>query len=367
MLICPLNWGLGHATRDIPIVKRLRDAGCRVIIATEAPLSTIFQESFPEIETYYFSGPKIRYHKSGSLLFKLLLQMPQMFFWLLKERQVTKHLVKKYNPYCIISDNRYGVRHKDVHSIIITHQLMIKLPGLIHWLEKPLHLFVKRLIQAFDECWVPDNPIPDSLAGDLVHKYPLPKNAKLIGPISRFMDDGDNGIVNKEQFPECKNLVVLSGPEPQRGILKNLLISQLSALNDKSSIICGIPDKREDVSEKISCNLVLIPHLNQEKLRHLINKSSTIICRSGYSSIMDLWFLEKNAILIPTPGQTEQEYLAQHNKNRHCHISQKDIPLKLIGNLAKNQIYKRKECHQELLQGAIDTLLLRDDKNQAHH
>lgn len=366
-MICPLNWGLGHATRDIPIVKRLRDAGCRVIIATEAPLSTIFQESFPGIETDYFPGPKIRYHKSGSLLWKLLLQVPGMCYWLLKERLAIKQLVRKYKPDCIISDNRYGVKHKNVYSIILTHQLMIKLPGLIRFLEKPLHYFVKWLIQAFDECWVPDNPRPNSLAGDLAHKYPFPENAKLIGPISRFMDNGDSVVQNRSHLAKYKNLVVLSGPEPQRSILKKLLISQLSVIDEKSIILCGNPDENQKTNEKMSDNLTFVPHLNPEKLRLLMSDCPTVICRSGYSSIMDLWFLKKSAILIPTPGQTEQEYLAEHNKNRHFYIRQEDIPEKLIGSIGKNQVYSDACYNQSLLQSAIDTLLLRDDKNQLHH
>jgi predicted glycosyltransferase len=327
ILLCPLNWGLGHATRDIPIIKRCMDRGFRVIVASEAPIIELLQKEIPSIETEYFPGANITYSSSNNQFWKLLRQLPSAIYWLFREKSITARLVKKYKPAHIISDNRYGVRHRNVNSILITHQLMLKMPNGLHWLEKPFRLLVKLLVSRFSACWVPDNPLPFSLAGDLVHKYKLPKNALLIGPLSRFMDGPKSDLTNHEHINN-KNpqlLVMLSGPEPQRTILQNILSDKIIAEKIPSAIIAGKPSKTSDF-ESIDDQLQYFSHLETESLRHLIQSSHFIICRAGYTSIMDLWYTGHKAVLIPTPGQTEQEYLSMyHNSKNHSAITQNEL------------------------------------------
>ncbi|GAO27967.1 hypothetical protein [Geofilum rubicundum] len=152
ILICPLNWGLGHATRDIPIIRRLQTMGFKVVVATQSPLKELINEAVPGLSFDDFPGPKVTYTKSAYLIPKLIRQLPLWFKWLNKERNITQQLVQKHRPVAILSDNRYGARHPEVRSILITHQLMVKLPGALKWAEGLGHRFILRLIKPFDEC-----------------------------------------------------------------------------------------------------------------------------------------------------------------------------------------------------------------------
>jgi hypothetical protein len=355
ILICPLNWGLGHASRDIPIIRRLKAMGYQVVVATESPLKELIDEAVPGLTFEEFPGPKITYTKSAYLIPTLIGQIPCWIKWLRKEKKVIKRLVQKYQPVAILSDNRYGARHPKVRSILITHQLMVKLPLPLKWAEGMGHRLIHWLIRPFDDCWIPDFNRADSLAGDLVHLYPLPANARLIGPLSRFMDPTPPLESNPLNY-QC--LAILSGPEPQKTILKNLLITNLAKLPVKSLIITGEPDTQPGNKLQKEKTVTLIPHLNQNKLGQLILHTPVIIARSGYSTLMDLYFLNKKALLIPTPGQTEQTYLALHHAKNHIFVfqnktfsieSEKTAPL-LTGPISQKQPVN------QILQAALDTL-----------
>jgi UDP:flavonoid glycosyltransferase YjiC (YdhE family) len=323
ILVCPLNWGLGHATRDIPIIRRLQLMGYKVIVATESPLKELLKEAVPGLIFEDFPGPVITYSKSNLLIIKLLRQLPFWIKWLKKEQAIIYKLVQKHQPRIILSDNRYGARHPKVRSIIITHQLMIKLPSGLKWAEPLVHRLILNLVNRFDECWIPDFEKGRSLAGDLAHLYPLPTNAHLIGPLSRFMD---TPLPKSSPDPHYECLAVLSGPEPQKSQLKSLLVQKLKQCAFKSLIITGEPNLQQE-NNVYKTNVVnLLPHLNEEKLAQLIVSTPTFIARSGYTTIMDLYYLNKNALLVPTPGQSEQSYLANYHARQHQYITQKNIP-----------------------------------------
>lgn len=340
ILVCPLNWGLGHATRDIPIIQSFLQQGYRVIVASEGHIIQLLKKEVPGIETVYFPGLHISYASGNNQVFKLMKQLPSALFWLIREKQITAKLVKKHKPVCIISDNRYGVRHSKVKSVIITHQLMLKMPGGLSWLEKLFHCLIQLLVSGFSECWIPDNPMPDSLAGDLAHRYKLPKNARLIGPLSRFAESYDEPLesnTTEKYSPDL--LVILSGPEPQRTILQEIISEKAMSENIKTLIIAGKPESKGILSDN-SENLQILPHLKSEQLRHLIIKTPYVLCRSGYTTLMDLWQIKKRAIVIPTPGQTEQEYLAgYHHQKNHFAISQADLKA-----ISLKQLFKLSEA-----------------------
>jgi uncharacterized protein (TIGR00661 family) len=323
-LVCPLNWGLGHATRCVPIVHDLQQKGFKIIIAGETPVTTFFKLTLPGITTAFFPGPKISYQKTGPLWVKMLFQLPCLIRWPKKERQIISQLAKKHQPDCIVSDNRYGARVKGIRSIIITHQLMIKLPWLLSFMEYPLHLIIRSLIQPFDECIIPDHHKGTNLSGELSHRYPLPTNAYFTGPLSRFMvceQAANIGIP-----PDV--LVILSGPEPQRTVLKDKLIEVLKRIRLDVWIMTGRPDIP---TQHITCgNLTFISHLTDPTLKSVLLQTPVIISRSGYSTIMDLTYLNRTAILIPTPGQSEQVYLSKHLKNRFYILKQSKIENQLM-------------------------------------
>jgi uncharacterized protein (TIGR00661 family) len=229
---------------------------------------------------------------------------------LFREHRELKRLVTAHNFDIIISDNRYGLWNKQARSILITHQVMVKTPAWLRFAEYPFYLFSRLLISRFDECWIPDYKESPGLSGDLSHKYPLPAHAIFIGPLSRFQQPNCNEL---KENSESKIAAIISGPEPQRSIFEQLVTQQLSQLNFKYTIISGKPE-----SEKTKVTVgrtTVIPHLSSGEMSLLINSSSLVICRSGYSSIMDLQALGAKALFVPTPGQTEQAYLAELHQN----------------------------------------------------
>ncbi len=209
-------------------------------------------------------------------------------------------MVQNLQPDLIISDNRYGFYHKTTACIFITHQLNIQSGN--SWLNKIIRKINYRYINRFTRCWIPDTESSDNLAGKLAHPNLLPvKPVDYIGPLSRF---------SKKNMPEKITLtILLSGPEPQRTIFENILLSQITQIKGTIAFVRGLPDA-ETIPAFQQQGLVFYNHLPAVQLEELLNESQLIVCRAGYSTIMDLVALEKKAILVPTPGQTEQEYLA---------------------------------------------------------
>ena len=310
ILICPLNWGIGHASRCIPVIKALQDEGAEVIIAADGRPLALLQKEFPLLETIVFKGYNPRYPSFGSMAWKMFLTMFPILVGMWKEHLKLKKIIREYNINAVISDNRFGLWTRKVPCVYITHQLMIKAPWHLKLTEPLLYLFHRFFINRYDRCWVPDLIGDENMSGDLSHLYPIPAHAEFIGPLSRFS--------MKKSIPLQENfiLAIVSGPEPQRTILEELLITQLTAYNQPAILILGLTEV-ETIEQRNS--LTIYSHLETEKLELLVQKAALVISRSGYSTIMDLAILKKKAVFIPTPGQTEQEYLAEfHSKKGNC-------------------------------------------------
>ena len=314
ILISPLDWGLGHASRIIPLINRYLEQGDNVIIASSGLSLNLLKKQFPTLESIEIPSFKMKYSAGKSQVWAVIKAFPKLIYYSIREHSALKRIVKEKNIDFIISDNRFGLYHKTVPSAYITHQLLIKLPKGWAWLE-PFVAFVHRcIINRFTECWVPDfEDMSESLAGELSHPTKKPRNVKYIGALSRFNELG----VRSEELG-VRNLVVaiLSGAEPQRTIFENELF--ISLQNNPSENIILVQGKIE-AEQKVSKvgKVTVYNYMSTEKLQEYILKADEIICRSGYSSIMDLHALGKllNATLIPTPGQTEQEYLAEYISN----------------------------------------------------
>ena len=245
----------------------------------------------------------------------ILLQIPTILFSIYKEHQWLKKVVKKCSINAVISDNRFGLYHPRIHCVYITHQLTVitgnKFSEAV--LKKIHYWFIKR----YTECWVPDFEAHDNVGGRLSHPGgTVPSNIKYIGCLSRF---------RKNTSPEIKYdlLVLLSGPEPQRTILEKILLLQLKQFNGSVLMVRGKPGEEETlfVQQTGITNFHVKSHLTAQALNIAIEQSKLVICRSGYTTIMDLIKLKKKAILIPTPGQTEQEYLGRYLMERKIFYS----------------------------------------------
>ncbi len=318
VLVAPLNWGLGHATRCVPIIRGLLAEGYEVVIAADGYPLKFLRREFPHLERVEFEGLKVRYADGESQVGAMLRQLPSFLRGIWREHKELKRIVETYDIDVVVSDNRFGLWCRDVHSVYVTHQLMVKMPRGLKWMEWAVWRLHRWFIGHYDECWVPDVEEEDNLSGDLSHKYPLLKNTKFIGPLSRFSTEKveweqvrveAEALGLKERYDV---VAVLSGPEPHRTNLEREITDYRLQIIDGSSflIIQGLPADDLRLAEHKN-GVDYIPHLPTELLQWYMQEAKEIVCRSGYSSIMDLYTIGRKAHLIPTPGQTEQIYLAE--------------------------------------------------------
>ena len=306
ILIAPLNWGIGHATRCIPLINALISHNYEVVIAAdERPLHLLITE-FPDLEIVRFPGYNIKYSKYFPMSISMLLQLPKLLWNIKKEHETLNQIIDDYKIDGVISDNRFGLFTSKAPSVFITHQLQIQSP----YFTSTIRDFNYKHINKFDVCWIMDDK-NINLAGNLSKPKILPNNTIYIGTQSRFE--------KREEEKKYDFLAIVSGPEPQRTILEKGLIKALKDREEKSLIVLGKPEL--NTGEQLG-NLTIKSHLSAKDLNTAILQSELIICRSGYSTIMDLEKLEKKAFFIPTPGQTEQEYLAKNFKQNNICYSQ---------------------------------------------
>jgi predicted glycosyltransferase len=303
ILVAPLNWGLGHATRCIPIIQELEKNGFNPIIASDGVALSLLRKEFPHLTTIELPSYDIEYAKKGeNFKWKLIKNSPKTIYAILQEKQQIKKIVKEHQLAGIISDNRLGVHSKKVPSVFITHQLTV-LSGKTTWISSKLH---QHFISKFTECWIPDvNEIPN-LTGKLGHLKSTKLKLTYIGILSRLQ---------KKELPiKYQLMVILSGPEPQRTFLEEKLITEL--------------EKTEQIK-----NITFYNFMQTEQLEQTFNESEIVLCRSGYTTVMDLAKLQKKAFFIPTPGQFEQEYLAKKYKKEGLVPSSRQEKFKLDGLL----------------------------------
>lgn len=320
LLLAPMDWGLGHATRCIPLVKALLEKGCRVSLAGEGLQRALLREEFPDLPFLELTGYRVRY-SSISLMGKILFQVPKILKSIKAENRWLAGVINKQGFDIIISDNRYGLYNKNAYCIFITHQLNIK-TNMGKWSERVLNHWNYQFINHFNECWVPDEEGEDNLAGDLSHPVKMPSiPVKYTGPLSRF---------EQNTSPVIKNhlLVLLSGPEPQRTLFENKIIDDIVYFNGTATVVRGLPTALNIIPSTNSIRFY--NHLPTDELQNEIEKAEWVIARCGYSTVMDMAVMQKKSILIPTPGQTEQEYLAGYlmkKKFAFC-MKQKEFSLK---------------------------------------
>ncbi len=298
ILVAPLNWGLGHAARCIPIIRGLLAHQFTPVIASDGIALELLKKEFPEVEAIELPSYNIRYSKKGYWFkLKLLKDSPKLLNAVKSERNLIKSIIKEHNIDGIISDNRLGVYSKLVPSVFITHQLQV-LSGNTTWLSTKLH---QKIIRKFDECWVPDANGQPNLSGKLGHTNHYFVPTKYIGPLSRFSKI-ETGFVYDV-------MVLLSGPEPQRSMLEEKLLSEFENYKGKVLFVKGVVEKEQTVTQ--TGHITLYNFMTSDLLEQSLNESRMIVSRSGYTTIMDLAKLGKKAFFIPTPGQFEQEYLAK--------------------------------------------------------
>ena len=294
--------------------------GHHVIIAGSGPSLDLLKIEFPSNKFYNLVSYGINYSRKVPLMVHLFMKLPSLPSIVRRENKEVAAIIENEKIDCIISDNRYGCYHKKIPSAIIIHQLSLRLPVLM---KGAADSYNRRLIRRFNQCWVPDTP-DRKLGGVLsMSKSIVPK---FIGPLSRMTG-------NRLSATTFRVLGLISGPEPQRTMFEDLLFREFNSSDLDYYVVRGLPSEK-DVSRDRS-----FTHLPSQQLNDMINAAEVVVCRPGYSTIMDLAILKKKAIFVPTPGQTEQLYLAKELEKKKIAPMILQRELSLTSALAKLSDY----------------------------
>ncbi|MCP9198736.1 glycosyltransferase [Gramella sp. GC03-9] len=300
ILVAPLNWGLGHASRCVPVITSLQDIGFEPIIASDGDALELLKLEFPDLTHIELPSYNIRYPNKGeNMKRKLMLETPRILKTINQERKITEDLASKLELEGIISDNRWGVRSKRLKTnVFMTHQLNV-LSGSTTFLSSFIH---RQYIKRFDQCWVPDFEGTENLSGIMGHPTSDPLPVKYMGVLSRL---------KKRELPVTYDFVVLlSGPEPQRTKLEHILLRELETIRSRVLFVRGKITEKKEINSR-NRNIHIQNYLYGKSLEDALNSTNFVISRPGYTTLMDLSKLEKKAFFIPTPGQPEQEYLGR--------------------------------------------------------
>jgi hypothetical protein len=296
----------------IPVARKLLEMNQNVLIAAGQEHLNLFRDELPGLTYIDFPGFKPGYSRYLPQYIPLLLKTPVLLFHIVREHCRLKNLIKQYSIDLVISDNRFGLWNSKIRTVYITHMPLIPFPKTFKFLEF-LGIFLQRtLIRKYSFCFIPDLPGEINLTGRLAHDITLPENVRYIGILSRFPVKNEETYGNNTSYRH--NTVILSGPEPQRSIFRQLVLKLLKDEKILTVILEGKP--REGNRMTSSDNFIFCSHLSSPEMQQMISTSEKIITRAGYSAIMELVSLRCTALLVPTPGQTEQEYLAEYLSGR---------------------------------------------------
>ncbi|HUW92669.1 MAG TPA: glycosyltransferase [Bacteroidales bacterium] len=305
ILISPLNWGFGHAGRMIPLALALRERGHEIVFCAHRDVIPMLTRELPGISIIAIPGLHIIYFRKIPLWFCVLLHLPHIIAVSVREHFALQRLAAELHPDIIISDNRFGFYHKDIFSVYVTHMIRIPFPPAFRFLEPAGIWLHRKVIEKFNLCLIPDFPGDINLSGRLSHGIKLPRNTTWSGPLSRFESSAGNAVAMNIPYPyRC---LVLSGPEPQRSILKGKVTD---AADDMHLVILEGAGEHNSIAHRN--NVTVVSNPDTRTMKTIISGSAAVICRSGYTTVMELASLHQTAIIIPTPGQPEQEYLGEH-------------------------------------------------------
>ena len=315
ILVAPLNWGLGHASRCVPIIRRLCREGHQVVLGGDGDALVYLQQHFPQLRSIELAQLNLSYSRGKRQVIAMLVALPKLIAFSIRDHRLLKRLQVEEHFDQVISDNRFGLYltptplHSQLsttlhstlstlHCIYITHQLHIMLPRPYKWLEPLVSRMHARIYNRYGEVWVPDTP-DHRLSGELSTLYnstlyTLNSKLKFISPLSRFTDTLP--LYSSTPLPPYKAVAFFSGLEPHRTLFERTILERFKGHESEVLMVNGRVDKQ----------------LSDSELAYYLTHAEHIIARSGYSTIMDLdalGVLDK-AELIPTPGQPEQEYLA---------------------------------------------------------
>jgi UDP:flavonoid glycosyltransferase YjiC (YdhE family) len=305
-LLCVLDWGLGHASRSLALAAQLEAAGESVHFASSGRAQKFLERERPDLPVHELPAYKVTY-PTRSMPFNVAIQLPRWLRTIRRERRYTEKLVKKQGFDRVISDNRFGCYAANVPSIFLTHQLHpITNNRLVTWLYQ-------RYLQRFDGFWVPDYPEEERRISGRLSAVTGYQDVLFIGPLSRLVTTPSHGL---QPMNTCV-LALLSGPEPMRSRLETIVIRELKSVPGQHVLVRGLPGGTTSLPDPPP-NVTIHDFADAHLLAQLLPAARHIVCRSGYSTLMDVYAVTSGdkLILVPTPGQTEQVYLAERETKR---------------------------------------------------
>lgn len=303
----------------IPLIRRFVQDGHSVLLAGSGRSAELLRNTFPELGFVSLPGYSVQLASGKYSYMQLVLQVPALVFSVFREHRLIRKIVRNEAVDIVISDNRYGLHCRNSYTVFVTHQVSPVLPAIFRWLEFPLYLILRKLIKRFNQCWIPDFQDPEiNLSGKLSHRYEIPAHTRYIGILSRFSQTGTS--VEFNPVLRYQIAVIVSGPEPQASLFEKQIFSQLKKLGKSAILIRGMRNKQIETKNLQGFGnrgglfqpqiIHQVSHLEINDFIHVLKQADVVISRSGYTGIMDFVALGIPAILVPTPGQTEQEYLA---------------------------------------------------------
>lgn len=306
ILIAPLNWGLGHASRCIPLIHRHIEAGDEVVLGGNGSSLTLLRKRFPQLRSIEFAQLQLTYSSSSSQVWAMARQLPKLLYTTMLDHYLLSHVQRQEHFDLVISDNRFGMWVSTTRCVYMTHQVHIPMPQHWTWLQPFANALHRWVWKQYDELWIPDDA-HQGLSGQMAHTQDgQPLQARYIGPQSRFT------CIEKPESNDTFDVVaVLSGLEPQRTLFEREIVQRYTNRSERVLIVQGqigtpLVTMRHN-------NITRVPTIDDRTLYAHLLGARTIIARSGYSTIMDLACtgLLGKADLYATPGQPEQEYLLQ--------------------------------------------------------
>lgn len=310
ILIAPLNWGLGHATRCIPLVRQHLEQGDEVVLGGDGESLLLLQRHFPQLRVIHLPSLELRYTNNDQQRGFYLRAIPALLRFTIADHYYLRQQLAIEHFDLIISDNRFGLFTRQTRCVYITHQLYVRLPRRLRIFQPLARAVHACVFKRYHEVWVPDYANrEESLAGELCHGGSFDTNVKYIGPLSRFTSSA-GAPKELRSNSEYKVVAILSGLEPQRSIFERAILERYANSSEKVLLVRGkVAEAQTMISRN---NITIVASLSDQALLDAMEQATTIIARSGYSTIMDLAVLGllHKAELYPTPGQSEQEYLA---------------------------------------------------------
>lgn len=318
-----LNMGLGHAARSLPLIKSFLKRDWEVLVGSNGRALDFLKRELPGIPVVTTPDYGLRYANGIWLMPALLRQLPRLISRINREKRFTRRIVETYNPRLIVSDHCYGAYDRQIPAVFIAHQLVLEMPAFLNRLRNSGGMLHRKMLRHFDKILIPDiaNGRQGLLSGRLSELPPADSRFAFIGLLSSLAHPTAKSDRAADVF------ISISGPEPQRSVLEDLVLHQVESISGK--VVVALGRAEEHLCLQSSKNLHVFTHLDRRQFATAMTEAAVIVARPGYTTLMELAFLGKPALLIPTPGQTEQVYLAEYHRQQGFYqvCNQQDIDL----------------------------------------